>query len=343
MQDPSEQRPGASGRRWEARLRASRQRRRGHSSQPSQFERAIAKGVAGEEIVGRELTALAEEMHLAVLHDLALPGETANIDHLVIGPAGVTVIDAKAWEGRLWIGHKTMRIGKFSKFGALEGVREQVARVNAVLSAAGHTSLQVRGLLCMVNANGGVPQAGLKWVGDVGVGTIPTVRGYVTRPGMCDLAQIRNVYDTLASHLVVSGGGYQPSIAAPQAAPQPDLVDKLILEINRDNDRLVRKRRRRRWMLVAASVVGLVAAGSAFVPEEPNAPMTRAQLDEMRPQLRALASERAGRRVARAVVRQTPEAFVLRYRVGSRCRVRVSVDRATAARDVASSNCGRRH
>jgi hypothetical protein len=37
----------------------------------------------------------------AVLHDLALPGSRANLDHLAIGPGGVFVIDSKHYRGRL--------------------------------------------------------------------------------------------------------------------------------------------------------------------------------------------------------------------------------------------------
>jgi nuclease-like protein len=36
-----------------------------------------------------------------VLHDLAIPGSRANLDHLVIGPGGVFVIDSKQYRGRL--------------------------------------------------------------------------------------------------------------------------------------------------------------------------------------------------------------------------------------------------
>ena len=37
----------------------------------------------------------------AILHDLAVPGSRANLDHLVIGPGGVFVIDSKQYRGRL--------------------------------------------------------------------------------------------------------------------------------------------------------------------------------------------------------------------------------------------------
>jgi hypothetical protein len=38
---------------------------------------------------------------MGVLHDLAVPGSRANIDHMVIGPGGVFVIDSKQYRGRL--------------------------------------------------------------------------------------------------------------------------------------------------------------------------------------------------------------------------------------------------
>jgi Nuclease-related domain len=36
-----------------------------------------------------------------ILHDLAIPGSRANLDHLVIGPGGVFVINSKQYQGRL--------------------------------------------------------------------------------------------------------------------------------------------------------------------------------------------------------------------------------------------------
>jgi hypothetical protein len=42
-----------------------------------------------------------ERQGWVVLHDLALPGSRANLDHLVIGPGGVFVIDSKQYRGRL--------------------------------------------------------------------------------------------------------------------------------------------------------------------------------------------------------------------------------------------------
>ena len=68
--------------------------------QPSPEAVAWRRGAAGERRTACVLAAL-ERHGWAVLHDLALPGSRANIDHLVIGPGGVFVIDSKQYRGRL--------------------------------------------------------------------------------------------------------------------------------------------------------------------------------------------------------------------------------------------------
>ena len=67
---------------------------------PSPEARAWRLGAAGEQRTARLLDPL-ERHGWAVLHDLAIPGSRANIDHLVIGPGGVFVIDSKQYRGRL--------------------------------------------------------------------------------------------------------------------------------------------------------------------------------------------------------------------------------------------------
>jgi Nuclease-related domain len=67
---------------------------------PSPEAVAWRRGAAGERRTARLLAAL-ERYGWAVLHDLAVPGSRANVDHLVIGPGGVFVIDSKQYRGRL--------------------------------------------------------------------------------------------------------------------------------------------------------------------------------------------------------------------------------------------------
>jgi Nuclease-related domain len=48
---------------------------------------------------------------MSVLHDRRIPGSRANIDHIVVAPCGVFVIDAKNYKGRV---EKRDRGGFFS-------------------------------------------------------------------------------------------------------------------------------------------------------------------------------------------------------------------------------------
>ena len=67
---------------------------------PSPDAVAWRRGAAGERRTARLLEPL-ERHGWAVLHDLAIPGSRATLDHLVIGAGGVFVIDSKQYRGRL--------------------------------------------------------------------------------------------------------------------------------------------------------------------------------------------------------------------------------------------------
>jgi hypothetical protein len=67
---------------------------------PSPDAIAWRRGATGEQRTARLLSPL-ERQGWVVLHDLAVPGSRANLDHLVIGPGGVFVIDSKHYRGRL--------------------------------------------------------------------------------------------------------------------------------------------------------------------------------------------------------------------------------------------------
>jgi len=67
---------------------------------PSEQARAWQRGAHGERRTARLLDRLMRDGYV-VLHDLAVPGSPANLDHLVIGPSGVFVIDSKQWTGSI--------------------------------------------------------------------------------------------------------------------------------------------------------------------------------------------------------------------------------------------------
>jgi hypothetical protein len=65
---------------------------------PSEQARTWQRGAHGERRTARLLDRLTREGYV-VFHDLAVPGSPANVDHLVIGPTGLFVIDSKQWTG----------------------------------------------------------------------------------------------------------------------------------------------------------------------------------------------------------------------------------------------------
>jgi hypothetical protein len=67
---------------------------------PSPETQAWQRGVEGERHVAR-LLALLVQAGWGVSHDVRVPDSKANIDHVVIGPPGVFVIDAEHYRGRL--------------------------------------------------------------------------------------------------------------------------------------------------------------------------------------------------------------------------------------------------
>ena len=67
---------------------------------PSEQARTWRRGAAGERHTARLLDRLTRDGYV-VFHDLAVPGSPANVDHLVIGPTGVFVIDSKQWTGSI--------------------------------------------------------------------------------------------------------------------------------------------------------------------------------------------------------------------------------------------------
>lgn len=96
---------------------------------------AWERGADGEDATARVLTTLPPEF--VVLHDLQWPGrQRANIDHVVVGPTGVFVVDTKNWSGTVTVRDGVLRQNGFSREPAVAGAAEAglaVARVVAPL------------------------------------------------------------------------------------------------------------------------------------------------------------------------------------------------------------------
>jgi hypothetical protein len=97
---------------------------------------AWRRGAAGEWRTARMLAPL-ERRGWAVLHDLAIPGSAANIDHLVIGPGGVVAIDSKQYRGQLRVdGDGTVWHGRHLLVSALRTTLWEADQADEVLGIA---------------------------------------------------------------------------------------------------------------------------------------------------------------------------------------------------------------
>ena len=130
------------------------------SSEP-QSTTAWAVGARGERLLGERLDKLIPQ-HVHALHDRRIPGTKANIDHIVVAPQGVLVIDAKRYRGRphLQVDRALRRpstrrlfVGRRDCSALVTGVQKQVELVRAALERATLNEVPVSAMLCFVEAD----------------------------------------------------------------------------------------------------------------------------------------------------------------------------------------------
>jgi hypothetical protein len=104
-------------------------------------------GSVGERVVAEKLSELVPRGWY-VLHDVHWPGRPkANLDHVLVGPGGVVVVDAKNWTGEVRVSSGVLWQGRYARTQAVEGALAQCAAVASVL-APPHRRM-VRPLICM--------------------------------------------------------------------------------------------------------------------------------------------------------------------------------------------------
>jgi hypothetical protein len=98
-----------------------------------------------------------------VLDDRKVPGTKNPIDHVVIAPSGVWVVDANEFDGRVerrdvggWfkVDERLYVAGK-DRTGLVDGIDRQVVAVENVLAKEGLESIPVHAALCFVNSEWG--------------------------------------------------------------------------------------------------------------------------------------------------------------------------------------------
>ena len=109
------------------------------------------QGREGEQRLADLLRGLADS-GFRVLADRGFPGQTGNLDLLVVGPTGVFVLDAKNWSGRLEVDGTAIRHNGRRRVHEIEAVRGQAAMVAELLDSGGMDLVPVRPALCFMGA-----------------------------------------------------------------------------------------------------------------------------------------------------------------------------------------------
>lgn len=175
------------------RAMARAERLRSEVAQAERQSECWERGAVGERLVAAAVAPLAEAGWHA-LHDIRWPGrQRANIDHVLIGPGGVVVVDAKNWAGDVSVRDGVLRQNGYLRLRETQAVRDQAAAITALLEPGQRSS--VRGWICLVGQAQmvastalGVDVVGVERLGDM-VQALPAV---------LDRSSINQVLDRLA-------------------------------------------------------------------------------------------------------------------------------------------------
>jgi hypothetical protein len=172
--------------------------------------RVWRQGAKGEAKVAARLSKLLNGPDVHLLHDRRLLGHgRANIDHLAMGPGGITVIDAKALHGKVRIEtvgslfsqrQRLLRVAGRDRTHLLQSVQRQADVVREQLSESGFPAVDVRCALCFPDVEGLPLLRRLELEGVIIAGP-RRVAKLARRPGPLGEDEVQRLLYTLASVL----------------------------------------------------------------------------------------------------------------------------------------------
>ena len=124
------------------------QRQRAKAERLTRSAALWERGAQGEEAVADALAQLPTETR-TVFHDVRWPGRRyANVDHIVVGPPGVFVVDAKNWSGQVAVKDDVLRQNGRSRERDVAAAAEAGLAVGGLVPLLGPNLIQP--VLCFV-------------------------------------------------------------------------------------------------------------------------------------------------------------------------------------------------
>lgn len=138
------------------------------------------KGAKGEEWVAHELAFLSSEY--TVFNGFHLANGKQNFDHIVVGPAGIFVVETKNWKGSVeFRGGKLYAGGKEPSRPPLRQVKAATAELVAWMDDVGFGDLPTHSVLCFISTK--LPEE------------IMNVNGVVVCSGSCLIDVLQETFD----------------------------------------------------------------------------------------------------------------------------------------------------
>jgi hypothetical protein len=179
-----------------------------------QSTRAWGVGARGEEFLGGAFAAV---LDIVALHDRRVPGTRGNIDHIVIGPAGVFVVDAKLYKGVIRIRDRggffrrddRLYVGRRDCSKLVDGIERQVAAVRAALESVDAGDIPVTPVLCFIDGEWPLlfPPTSFRGVRLAGGRSIKAMVNSGTILGPDEVARLAGVLASALPPMRIRGGG----------------------------------------------------------------------------------------------------------------------------------------
>jgi hypothetical protein len=166
-------------------------------SADSSHDARWARQAQSEERVKR-LELLLAGSGISLLNDRRVPGARATVDHLAVGPQGVTVIDAVHESGRARIVDGRLLVEGDDRTGLVLDVLRQVEVIRLGLAAS--PSIPVSGAICWT-APDGLPRLRKLTLDGVSIDGPRALTEELRRPGPVTIKRARRIATTLDRRL----------------------------------------------------------------------------------------------------------------------------------------------